>query len=292
MKEPITYFKSAEARKRILNIYDSKLEELNMTCQSLFVPTSFGHTHLLKTGQADGDTLVILHGSNACAPIALDTFPNLQKKFKVFALDLPAQPNLTTGRRLSMRNDDYGRWLHEVLEALGLDDVILLGFSQGGLAVLKALIYNQDPVKAAYLVSPAFLANGNPLKLLRSMFLPLKRFIRTGEKRKLEQIVSQLFTQPDEFTYRFLTEAFPHFEQDFSSLPTIKSQEGKHIKTALHIFSGGQDIIFPAKRVLVRANRFFQNLQTAQLFPDQKHVFDRLHHEKVEEAILNHVSLL
>jgi hypothetical protein len=36
--------------------------------------------------------LLPLHGSNGCAPIALETYPNLHKEFQVYAIDVLAQP--------------------------------------------------------------------------------------------------------------------------------------------------------------------------------------------------------
>ena len=132
-----TFFKSETGRAEVLSLYDQKLQDLGIEYQSQTVRTQFGETHLLVTGPVDGPPLMIVHGSNGCAPIALETYPNLTKKYRVYAVDVPAQPNKSKGERLSMADLSYGQWMNELLIQLGLESVTLAGFSFGRLIILK-----------------------------------------------------------------------------------------------------------------------------------------------------------
>ena len=130
-------YKSETGKAEILNLYNQKLKDLNINYQYQDVETTFGKTNLIITGDVSKPPVLIVHGSNGCAPIALETYSGLESHFQVFAVDVLAQPNKSAETRLSMKNDDYGKWLHEVIDVLELKNVTLAGFSFGGLVILK-----------------------------------------------------------------------------------------------------------------------------------------------------------
>jgi pimeloyl-ACP methyl ester carboxylesterase len=181
-----SFFKSEAGRAAVLSLYDQKLQDLGINYESQTVRTQYGETHLLVTGPADGPPLMIVHGSNGCAPIALETYPNLAKKYRVYAVDVLAQPNKSHGDRLSMADLSYGQWMNELLIQLELESVTLAGFSFGGLIILKTLAFDESRIKAAYLAAPAYIVNGNPLKLIWKVFIPMKRYQRTAHAKHVQ----------------------------------------------------------------------------------------------------------
>lgn len=78
-------FKSEEGKAEIFELYDKKLNELQIQYESKFVNTRFGATHVLITGDKNNPPLVIVHGSNGCAPIAIESYHICQKNI-VFML--------------------------------------------------------------------------------------------------------------------------------------------------------------------------------------------------------------
>lgn len=280
-------FKSESGKKEVLAMYDQKLEELNIQYQSKFVETSFGKTHVLITGDASNPPLVLVHGSNGCAPIALECYPNLSSKYQVFAIDVIAQPTKSAETRLSMKDDSYGKWVNEVIDQLGLDQVTLAGFSLGGLIILKTLIYNEKKVKDVVIASPAYIVNGNPFRALFKIFIPMKRYMRTKKPHFIEKFLSALFTDRDEFAIRFLSKVFLHFEMDFTPVPVIKKQEAQGIKTPITLLASGQDIIFPGKKMLKRAKKIFPSLKKTVFLEDSKHVQNEAGNRVVEQLLFD-----
>lgn len=102
-------FKTESGKREILSLYDEKLNELNIDSEYLKVDTSFGETNIIVTGATSNPPIIIVHGSNGCAPIALETYPNLSKAFRVYAVDVLAQPNKSAETRLNMKDDSYGK---------------------------------------------------------------------------------------------------------------------------------------------------------------------------------------
>jgi alpha-beta hydrolase superfamily lysophospholipase len=229
-----------------------------------------------------------VHGSNGCAPVALETYPNLSRKFRVYAVDVIAQPNKSAETRPSMKDESYGKWMYDIIMKLNLDSVTMAGFSFGGLVILKTLEHNESKIREVYLSAPAYIVNGNPLQALLKVFVPMKRFMKSKKTRHLEKFLSNLFTERDEFALAFLEKVIPGFEMDFTPVPLIDSRKAKNITTPITLFAAKEDILFPGKKMLKRASKIFPSLKESKLFEKSKHVQNKAQNKIIEEAIINY----
>jgi len=280
-------YKSELGREEILQLYDKKLESLDIDYEYMTVHTAFGATNIIVTGDLENPSIFLIHGSNGCAPISLETYPNLHKSYRVYAVDVLAQPNKSAETRLSMKDESYGKWMNEIIDKLNLDSVTLAGFSFGGLVILKTLEYDESKIKEVYLSAPAYIVNGNPIKALIKVFIPMKRFMKTKKMRHLEKFLSNLFTERDEFALGFLKKVIPEFEMDFTPVLIIDTRKAKSITTPITIFAAKEDILFPGKKMLERASKIFPSLKEIKLFEKSKHVQNKAQNKIVEEVILN-----
>ena len=181
------FFKSKEGKDKILSLYNQKLNELSIEYSEELVETKFGVTNVIITGNVKNPPLFLIHGTGGCAPLILESFPNLSSTYCVYTIDVVAQPNKSDENRLDMKSLDYGEWLTEVIILLGLKAVTLVGFSFGGFISLKTLEFNQRLIKNVFLIAPVYIVNGNPLIGLFKMFIPLKKFIKTGNDNYLKK---------------------------------------------------------------------------------------------------------
>lgn len=279
-------FKTASGKKEVLDLYDQKLEELNLIVESIYVETTFGKTHILRTGSPSAPPLILIHGSNGCAPIALECYPNLSSKYQIFAVDVLAQPNKSAETRLSMKDESYGKWINEIIDQLALENVVLAGFSFGGLIILKTLIHNEENIKAAFLASPAYIVNGNPLKALFKIFIPMKRYMKTQAVKYIEQFLAVVFTERDTFAVSFLSKVFLYFNMDLTPVPVIKKKEAQTIKKPITILGAEKDVLFPGIKMKKRASKLFPSLKQFLLLKNSKHVQDAKGNLIFEELIL------
>lgn len=278
-------YKSETGKKEIINLYEQKLKSLHIEFQYHIINTSFGETNIIVVGDSSKPPILLVHGSNGCAPISLETYPNLSNDFQVFAIDVLAQPNKSSENRLSMKDDSYGLWMNEVIDKLGLKNVIMAGFSFGGLIILKTLIQNEKNIKEVFLSAPAFIVNGNPIILFLKVFIPMKRYIKTKKSKYLKKFLNTLFTEPDTFALQFLSKVFLYFNMDFTPVPVIKEIEAKLITTPINIFAAKEDIMFPGVKMLKRANKIFPSLKKTVLLKNSKHVQNRIDNIKIEKII-------
>ncbi|PIA78452.1 alpha/beta hydrolase [Gaetbulibacter sp. 4G1] len=278
-------YKSQIGKKEIISLYDQKLKDLNIDYKYKLINTSFGKTNIIVIGDSSKPPILIIHGSNGCAPISLETYPNLYKDFQVFAIDALAQPNKSAENRLSMKDDSYGFWMNEIINKLSLTDVTMAGFSFGGLIILKTLIQDEKNIKEVFLSAPAFIVNGNPIVLLFKVFIPMKLYMKTKKSKYLEKFLNTLFTEPDTFALEYLSKVFLYFNMDFTPVPVIKDSEAKLITTPINIFAAKKDIMFPGIKMLKRASKIFPSLNNTILLENSKHVQNRIDNNKIEKII-------
>jgi len=281
-------FKSKKGKNEILSLYDQKLESLNLDFEYLTVQTSFGKTNIIATGDPANPPIIIVHGSNGCAPIVLETYANLHKTYRVFAVDVLAQPNKSAETRLSMKDDSYGRWMNQIITSLDKSSVTLAGFSFGGLIILKTLENNESRVKEVYLSAPAYIVNGNPFKAIFKVFIPMKKYMKTKRIKYVERFLSHLFTDRDEFAVEFLSKVFLEFEMDFTPVPVIDAKKANEITTPITIFAAQDDILFPGKKMIKRAAKIFPSLRKSTLLEHSKHVQNKEQNEMIEREIMRH----
>lgn len=282
-----TLFKSEKGKQDILNLYDEKLKELRIEYQYLMVETSFGKTNIIVTGSQSNPPIILVHGSNGCAPIALETYPNLHKKYCVFAVDVLAQPNKSSETRLSMKDDSYGKWMNEIIQNLKINNVTMAGFSFGGLVILKTLEYNERYISEVFLSSPAYIVNGNPLKALFKIFIPMKRYIKTQKPKFIEKFLTEIFTTRDEFAIKYLSNVFLEFKMDFTPVPVIDKKKAMKIQTPISIFAAENDILFPGNKLVKRAKKIFPSLKDIRIIIDSKHVQNKDQNLEIEKIIMN-----
>ncbi|TDT47034.1 pimeloyl-ACP methyl ester carboxylesterase [Maribacter spongiicola] len=283
------FFKTKEGKEKIITLYNQKLDELNIEYSEKAVETKFGVTHVITTGNTKNPPLVLIHGTGGCAPQILDSFPNLASKYCVYAIDVLAQPNKSAENRLDMKSLDYGKWLIEVIIKLRLKDVTLVGFSFGGFISLKALEFNETPIRRVCLIAPVYMVNGNPLVGLFKMFLPLKKFIRTNNQKHIKKVMNVLFSEYDDFAFEFMSTTFQHCDMDFSPLPILSKNDANRIKTPISIFACEKDIMFPGKKMIKRAKRIFSSLEEVVLIEDAKHVPNSKDFKKIEDLIMDKI---
>jgi len=279
-------YKTDSGKKEIINLYDEKLIDLNIEYQYEIINSSYGKTNIIITGEPSNPPLIIIHGSNGCAPISLETYPNLSTQYQVFAVDVLAQPNKSAETRLSMKDDSYGKWINEIISSLKIDNVTLVGFSFGGLVILKTLINNEDKIKEVYLASPAYIVNGNPLIALFKVFIPMKRYMKTKKTKFVEKFLSEVFTDRDEFAIKYLSKVFIYFNMDFTPVPVITKEEANKIKTPITLIAAKKDIMFPGEKMLKRAAKIFSSVKYTVLLENSKHVQNRVDNMKIEELIM------
>src|SRR4030095_10199605 len=132
-------YRSSAGETELRALYQEARGALGSACESHFVPTSYGATHVLVTGPASGPPAVVFHGGNFVGPYSLAWILPALAGHRVYAPDTVGHPGLSAQTRLSQRDQSYGQWAAAVLDGLGLDRGSAVGTSYGaGILLLLA----------------------------------------------------------------------------------------------------------------------------------------------------------
>ena len=125
-----TIYRSEKGKKEILDLYDAQLARLGRPYKDIYVETSFGKTHLIETGNPQGEPLLVFHGGNATTAYNLLACDFLFEDFYILAVDIIGHPGKSAENSLPASGYDYGRWAGEVIDRLGFDRISLFGGGQ------------------------------------------------------------------------------------------------------------------------------------------------------------------
>ncbi|GGM48624.1 Ndr family protein [Longimycelium tulufanense] len=147
-------YKSASGAGMLAQRYREALESWPVPSEYRRVPTSQGETFVLACGPEGAPPVLLLHGSSANALNWFADAPTWAGEFRLYAVDLIGEPGLSAPSRPPLGSADYARWLDEVLDALGLDNVAVVAESLGGWLAVDYATRRPDRVSQLALLCP------------------------------------------------------------------------------------------------------------------------------------------
>lgn len=171
-------FRSPEAKQEYLHFYDHLAERWPTQSETRVVDTSFGQTFVRIQGPVDGAPLVLLPGDTETSLSWLPVIEPFSQSFRTYAIDHVYDNGRSIYSRDMSHPHDFVDWLDEVFDELGLDRLILVGYSYGAWqSVLYALTHPSRVEKLVLLAPSATVLSPGPVILTRAIlyfFLPCR----------------------------------------------------------------------------------------------------------------------
>ena len=267
-------YTSAVGRRVVERCYERGVERLRIDVDDEWVDTRYGETHLLVAGDEAAPPVVVFHGGNATNPLTLAWFEALADDYRLVAPDTIGQPGLSAPTRVDPTGDAYGEWVVDLLDALGLGSVPLVGPSYGAGIALRTAAYAPDRIAAAALVVPAGLTLGSLPRLVVGIGLPTLGYRLTGSRRLLARVLDAICTVPaaelDEVTVDTIGAALRHVELD-RAFPTVEPAELADFDAPTSLVAARHDPFFPADRVVPTARGTIPSLVRATVLTRERH---------------------
>ncbi len=189
-------YRSPEGKEKILNRYNEILKYWPMPCEKITVPTSFGDTFVIACGADTDKAVVLLHGSSTNSAMWMGDAATLGKKRRVYAVDIIGEPGNSAETRPDPRGTNYGQWLSEVMDGLGIDKAAVVGNSLGGWMALNLAAFAPERVESIVLIASGGLSS---IRLSSFMLKALTYSLlgKRGEK-KLNNLVYGDIEMPEE----------------------------------------------------------------------------------------------
>ncbi len=187
----IGHFRSDEARDRFMTAYDTALASWPNPPDHIDVETPYGGTHVLSCGPQTGTPIVLLHGVAVSSPSWFASIGALSQAHRVLAVDAIGGAGRSTQTAPLRTGDDMSRWLDEVLTALGLDDVHLIGLSYGGWLALNQATRSSGRLVSVIAVDPIG-AIGRPSAIFILKIVPDSVLALAKSERAIHRLLRRL----------------------------------------------------------------------------------------------------
>ena len=148
-------FKSDQAHALFLAQYENALRNWPVSFEELFVPTRFGRTHLIASGEPGAPPLFLLPALLQCAPAWRANIQQLSKTFRTYAVDVLGEPNRSEPTSTMKTRHDHARWFEDLLDGLSIRQASIVGNSYGGLIALNMASLIPARISKVVAISPA-----------------------------------------------------------------------------------------------------------------------------------------
>jgi pimeloyl-ACP methyl ester carboxylesterase len=264
-------FVNEEARQVIAGWSDRFRTKLAVPTESRTVTTRFGDTHALVGGPEDGPPVVLLHGALASSAHLLVELAGLLARFRVYAIDIVGQSAKSADAQLSVGNDDCGRWLVEVLDGLGLARAHVVGVSWGGFVATRLAAYAPERIDRLALLVPAGVVGGSTWAGLVKFGLPLALYRMRPTPRRLDRVLRNLLTAPDDDWTPYLGDAFRLYRLQMQVPRLARPAELVGFTRPTLVIGAAEDVGFPGGKLLARARELFPGFAGGELIDGAKH---------------------
>lgn len=263
----MSIYRSAEGRKKSNELYDKQMKSLNLPYYDLYVETSFGKTHLVEIGNKTGIPLLVFHGGNSTTAYNLIMCRFLLNDFHIYAVDTIGHPGKSAEVCLSHSNYDYGKWASEVISDIGYDRINCFGSSFGGGILAKLMCVAPEKIEKAVMIVPAGIGNALPISSAK-MMIPLIKYRLTGKKKHLvDTCIYMSVTESvlDSHTLDTVKDSFDNVKTKVGMPTNVSGRLMKNYKSPTLVIASEKDCLFPARKVIPRAEKIVSNCRTHEL---------------------------
>lgn len=268
-------YKSANAKKVILDTYDKLLDKWDIGKEEVDIITTFGSTHVICCGDKHSKPVVLFHGvGDDSALMWLYNAKALAKHFRVFAVDTLGGPGK------SHPNGNYNKsfnditWIDEILDGLGVGKVNMVGVSHGAfLAQYYRLNRIERMLKTVCMSGSVPVGDSSSMNTMMKIFLPEALFPTKGNVVKLLRKLSgknyQVFTDDPVVLehYTYLLRGFNNMAMRYHKIERFTDGQIDKIRNDLLFLVGDEDPFakLGGKSMLLKYN------MNAEFFPDAGH---------------------
>jgi pimeloyl-ACP methyl ester carboxylesterase len=246
--------------------YRALLRLWPVTSEQRTVPTRLGETFVVASGPADAPPMVLLHGSGGTSAMWLGDVTSYVDGHRVYAVDIPGEPGMSAPARPPLGSGAYADWLGDVLDALGIARVRLVGISLGGWLAADFATRRPERVERLALLSPSGIGRQKfGVALLTLFLLPLGRYGRALSMRLV------LGTTPHPVIAEFVVLIHKHFRARRETVPVLSDEALATLRMPLLAVVGGRDALLDSAGTRRRLTRHAPGA-TVVLIPEAGHL--------------------
>lgn len=254
-------YKTVAGQEAIMAGYDRALAAYWPPHEILTVPTRYGDTAVIATGERTAAPLVLLHGAGSNSAVWAADAQAFAPHFRVYAVDLVGEPGKSAATRPPWDGPAFAEWLGDVLDGLGVEKAVLLGLSQGAWTALRFATLSPERVEQLVLLAPGGVVADRPSFLLRAVGLSLLG--KRGVEPLKRVVVGDTALPPELDAY--LTLVMTEFKPRVGALPLFSDEELARLTMPVLFVGGENDAIRDEVKIAARLEALLPNLRVVLL---------------------------
>jgi pimeloyl-ACP methyl ester carboxylesterase len=295
MTSGVSGFKSAQAAQQYQRLYDEQVATFwPVTHEELDVSSRFGTTRVRVSGEADGIPLLLVHPTAGSSAGWYPLIGPLCEDRRVYTPDTIGAAGRSVQTAPITSVGDLVTWLDEVLDALDLERVHIVGYSEGGWIAGShaALTSRPDRVTTSTLIEPAGAIERVPTGFLVAMIgrgaLTLLARDKPAAVRKFNRWMNGDVELTDAQVELVLA-AMGSFRQKLPRPHRLTDDELRRITAPTLLLLGADTKLYDPAAVQERALRLIPTVEV-EVIPDAGHGLAFQYPELVSARILEHVA--
>ena len=246
-------YRSKRGAQLIVQRYRDFLELWPQPNRQFHVATRYGDTFVVTCGAEGAPPLLLLHGAGSNSAMWIADVALLSTKFKLHAIDVIGEPGLSAESRPALNSDAYALWLSDVLRALNIDRVSMLGISLGGWLAVDFATRHPARVDRLALIVPAGIGRQRPSLLFK--ILPLLLLGEWGRNKALQIVIGPIVADDQDRrpSYRdFMALVQQHFRRRTQRLPIFPDAALRQLRMPVLAVLGAKDVILDSAETKTR----------------------------------------
>jgi pimeloyl-ACP methyl ester carboxylesterase len=294
MSNLLSPFKSPKGEAEYMAAYEATMRLWPVPYESMDIRSRFGSTHLVICGPKDAPPLVLLHCFFTSLTIWAYNIADLSRDYRVYALDMMGQPSKSIPDQPITNREEMAEWLTGILDALGISQTDLIGYSYGGGAALNYVIHAPNRIKKLILLSPA--GGLVPLKTQFYIRGMLNALLPSLSDVLVRSFMHWMFYEPNlhnekgrrifDCTLHQMQLGAKHFRLGAIVLPVpYKDEELRSVSNPTLLLIGQREALYDPVAAIERAKQLIPNIKT-ELIPQASHELPVSQPETVNKRIL------
>lgn len=242
-------------------LYDRALKQWPIPYQTRQIATRHGETFVIASGDESAPPLVLLHGAGTNSAIWIGDVADYSQQYRVYAVDILGEAGKSAPNRPDWDSPAYAEWLEDVLAALHIDQVVLVGISQGGWTALRYTTLHPENVRALVLLTPGGVVPDKASFLFSAVLYSLTG--KWGSRRMIRLIYGGQPVPPG--VEEVVTVVTRNFKSRIGVLPIFSDDELRRLTMPTLLLIGAQDALRDAVKITARLRQFVPRLTAITL---------------------------
>ena len=263
----LSVFFTPEGKASVFDVYQKLMDKWQVPYEEILIPTSYGKTHVVVSGNIDAPPIVLMHAMFASAASWYKISGMLAESYRVIAIDILGEANKSEPTKPMRSLDDFEKWFTEVVDALNLQSFVLVGNSFGGFISTAMSIRLGHRVKGLVLIGPAATFRGI-FSFYLHMFVPKALYMLMPwlpfQKRAVEHGITwaRAGVYTDELWEELFRRVMLYGTNTNQLFPrTFKREEFARITCPVLLILGDHERIYPAESAAKQAQRLLPEIR-------------------------------